>query len=94
MCRQRLVHSSPGYTKRQSQLLQWLQLMKGMDVVTINSKTMCAHTKFNPANVSYECQLALKRSGRIIAAEHFGFPNVVFHAAAANRTMRTLMTIN
>ncbi len=94
MRRQRLVHNSPGYTKWQSQLLQWLQLMKGMDVVTINSKTMCANTNFNPAKVLYECQLALKRSGRIIAAVHVRFPNVVFFAAAANRTKRTLMTIH
>jgi hypothetical protein len=92
MCRQRLVHNPPGYTKWQSQLLQWLQLMKGMDVVTINSKTMCANTNFNPAKFLYECQLALKRSGRIITTEHVGFQNVVFHAAAANRTKRTLTT--
>ena len=94
MCRQRLVHNPPGCTKWQSQLLQWLQLMKGMDVVTINSKTMCANTNFNPAKVSYECQLALKRSGRIIATEHVGFLNVVSNAPAANRTKRTFMTIH
>ncbi|PHO02169.1 hypothetical protein CSC82_19845 [Rhodobacteraceae bacterium 4F10] len=66
--------------------------MKGMDVVTINSKTMCANTYFNPAKVSYECQLALKRSGLIIATEHVGFLNVVSNAPAANRTKRTFMT--
>ncbi len=68
--------------------------MKGMDVVTINSKTMCANTNFNPAKVLYEFQLALKRSGRIITTENVGFTNMVFHAAAANRTKRTLMTIH
>ncbi|SFR45039.1 hypothetical protein [Litoreibacter janthinus] len=68
--------------------------MKGLDVVTINSKSMCANSNFNPAKVSYEFQLALTRSGRIIAAEKVGFPNVVFLAAAANQTKRTLMTIH
>jgi hypothetical protein len=65
-----------------------------ISVVNINSKSKCASTKFNQATVLFECQLVLKPSGRILAAVNVRFPNVVFFAAAANRTQQTLMTIH